>query len=418
MAYAFVGGPVGSAPVAWQPVGAPLKAYSLSTDAGSYTQTGEPVAAGYGSNPSAGAYTISGNAVSVTRTYIFHVSDGSYAVKGYDTELDEQHKLYVDQGAYDISGNPAGLAHYNIIYPDKGTYAVTGVDATFAITMGEDGGDYLITGNAVDFLKGYRVNLETGSFTWTLRFVDMQQSGQPILYTDGSQYNIDFKTFIAYSMKALYADRGPFKVQGYAVFLSFGYALKPVKGVYSLTGRPVNFPITMPAENGFYDFIGIDAYRDVRYNPPNTGHYTFTGRSIVFNIGLPVDKGVYSIALSNAVTKHDFALPTVAGSFSISGQTAALRKLWAVQASTGSYSVTLFPQTVSYVRNIAAAKGTYAITGVDPELDDQRKMYLASARYTITGNQINFLKYDTAYYYDTFEEIIIAAEPRIISVAA
>lgn len=418
MAYAFVGGPVGSAPVAWQPVGAPLKAYSLSADTGSYTESGVAVGAGYGSNPSVGSYVITGIAADVARTYIFHVSDGSYAYTGYDAELDEQHKLYLTHGAYDITGYPAGLPHYSVIYPDTGAYAYSGVDATFGITVTEEGGDYLITGNAVNFLIGYRANLTSGSYNWAVNFVDMQQSGYPILYTYYGQYSIQFKNFIAFTMKALFGERGQFRVQGKAAFLSFGYALRPEKGVYSLTGRPVNFPITMPAENGFYDFIGQEVYRDVRYNPPNTGHYTFTGNSIVFNIGLPVDTGVYAVRLSSATTKHDFALSPVTGAFTLTGQSAALSKIWAVQASAGAYSVTLYAQSTSYVRNIAAAKATYVITGIDAELDDQLKLFITPARYTITGKDIRFLKYDTNYYYDSFEEIIIAAEPRIISVAA
>lgn len=148
-------------------------AYTLALDCGAYTVTGNAVTLTVQRKLTAdlGIYTVTGNAVSLTASHNPLVADlGTYTVTGNDVTLTAQRKIIADLGTYTVTGNPLALTAQRKLTADLGTYTVTGNDVlitTLHSPLVADLGTYTVTGNDVTLTVQRKLTLNRGTYTVT-----------------------------------------------------------------------------------------------------------------------------------------------------------------------------------------------------------------------------------------------------------
>lgn len=135
-----------------------LKTNILSASNGSYTLTGQAATFDYGVPPRMawllmedgfallqedgghllleplefiviaqnGAYTITGQAAALSRSYNITAENGSYTITGQAAEIDRGYLLTADAGSYTLTGQSANILKTRILTADAGSYALTG----------------------------------------------------------------------------------------------------------------------------------------------------------------------------------------------------------------------------------------------------------------------------------------------------
>lgn len=148
--------------------------YTLTVDAGSYTQTGNAVGllASRLLGVTAGNYALTGNAVGLYHNRVLGISAGSYALTGNAVGLLASRVLGINAGAYVVTGNDVTLTYSGAAGP---TYTLTVAGGTYALTGNAVGlllsrvlpvaqGAYVVTGNAVGLLRQYTLAVAAGSY--------------------------------------------------------------------------------------------------------------------------------------------------------------------------------------------------------------------------------------------------------------
>ena len=136
---------------------------TMVASAGAYTVTGQAatLTRQLVTTASQGAYTYTGQAATLTKQYLVSAEAGSYTYTGFDaTTAKTGNTLLADVGSYAVTGQAATLNGPIQLTAAQGAYTVTGFTATTQKTINSalDAGSYTTTGNDVTFL--YRSNRE------------------------------------------------------------------------------------------------------------------------------------------------------------------------------------------------------------------------------------------------------------------
>lgn len=161
--------------------------YQISTDAGSYSVTGQDVTLSHGYTVAvdAGSYAVSGQDVTLSKGQTLAIDAGSYALTGADVTLAHAWAVPVDAGSYAISGAAVDLLHGRVVAVDAGSYAVTGQDVSLdyaaasnraivswaeisfavgAASIVVNSGSYSISGQDVALAHQWMMDVETGGY--------------------------------------------------------------------------------------------------------------------------------------------------------------------------------------------------------------------------------------------------------------
>lgn len=137
------------------PTAAAGATYTLTADAGSYTQTGTAATLAFNRalSASVGAYTQTGVAATLTRGRTLTADAGAYSYTGTAATLTYTpagitYTLTAAAGSYSYSGVSATLAFNRALNGDVGTYSYAGTAATLtrSRTISADAGSYSYTG--------------------------------------------------------------------------------------------------------------------------------------------------------------------------------------------------------------------------------------------------------------------------------
>lgn len=171
--------------------------------------------------------------------YTLTADQGSYALTGQDVALTVPRTLAADAGSYALTGQTTALFAARVLVAAQGSYSLNGNDALadYVITMGQ--GSYTLTGQDVALIVG-RAPLAAAQGSYAL-------NGQDI----GLVYGIPG----AYT---LVMGQGSYTLSGQDVGLAGGRLLSMGQGNYALTGQDVTFlrPAVLAAAAGSYSLTG------------------------------------------------------------------------------------------------------------------------------------------------------------------
>jgi len=112
-----------------------------------------------------------GNLTGGGSPYTLTAGSGTYAVTGQSTTL-----TYTPTGSYTLTAG-------------SGSYAITGSDALRDISIVMSGGSYSLGGQALSFIKGYRISCTNGSYSINGRPATLTYSGAtPIIISAGGSH--------------------------------------------------------------------------------------------------------------------------------------------------------------------------------------------------------------------------------------
>lgn len=210
--------------------------YTLTTDAGSYTVTGQAATllANRQLTTDAGSYTVTGQAATLLANRALALNAGSYAVTGQNPSLLASRKLTADAGSYAVTGQATSLLVNRLLSAEAGSYTLTGLEATLTYTPGAtytltaDAGSYTLTGQAASLLVNRVLTADTGSYVVV-----------------GAAASLLINRLLA-------AGAGSYTVTGQNPSLLLNRLLATDAGSYALTGKAVGFvysgaaPVTTP----------------------------------------------------------------------------------------------------------------------------------------------------------------------------
>lgn len=271
-------------------------------------------AAAYTLTVDAGSYSNTGNSISLLRGLKVITTAGSYSTTGNTSTLSKGYKVITSAGSYATSGNSITQVRTYILSNSAGTYSTTGNSATLArgLLLTTSAGSYAETGNSINLFKGWKTITTAGSYLLV-----------------GSSANTLWNHNLS-------TTAGVYSETGNSVGLIKTWQLPTVAGVYSYTGNSVNLSHgsgeTLIASTGNYLITGSDV--GLTWNrilTPQVGSYTETGNdaTLLANRILQATDGTYVIA-GNSVTFTQGALATYRlspkkGGYKVAGRSAILR---------------------------------------------------------------------------------------------
>ena len=207
--YAFAGGPA---------------AYTLPTDAGSYSVTG--------------------SAAATTVGHVLTAAPGAYTVTGSDATLRTGHVLGAETGAYTVTGTAASLLRARVASTEAGAYTLTGSAASLLVghVLLTEGGAYLLTGSDADLLRGRGLVTEAGAYLLTGADATLVRGPAP-----------------------MGTEPGAYVLTGSEAGLLVGRVLLTDAGAYLLTGTDAALVVTtpgamtLPTDVGLYVLTGAAA---------------------------------------------------------------------------------------------------------------------------------------------------------------
>jgi len=142
---------------------------SVETDA--FTITGQALTFRVNLPCSTGAYTETGQAVSLEKGSLVSIEAGNYTEAGQTAGLEKDSRISIEAGSYAETGQTASLEKASEVDIGAGSYVFTGQDAalikTGAISILAEAGSYAETGQAVALKKAAEIDVGIGSFTVT-----------------------------------------------------------------------------------------------------------------------------------------------------------------------------------------------------------------------------------------------------------
>jgi hypothetical protein len=265
--------------------------------------------------------------------YTVAIDAGSYSLSGQAVTFSKTWTVGVDAGSYSISGQDVALAYGRSLGIDAGSYAITGQDVSLDFVAGANRA--VVTWAEVSFevgATGYSITIDPGSYS---------VSGQDVALTHAWLVDVG---------------SGSYSISGQDVALSYGYAVSVEAGSYSISGQ------TVALEHGWA--VSVDA-----------GSYSVAGQAValVHDWAIPVDAGSYSISGQDVTLTllNTLQVEVDAGSYAVTGNDVELLHAWLVDVDAGSYEISGQDVTLTLLGalTIDVDAGSYEITGQDVELD-------------------------------------------------
>jgi hypothetical protein len=264
-----------------------LQSYTLLSEQGTYTKTGQDV--------------------SFNRDLVLITNYGTYVLSGQDTSLNQSRFLNSDYGIYSLSGQDATLNETNNYTLDAAhnLYQISQLAQTYFVVdryLTAEQGTFATSGNDAAFVVDRYVQSAYGTYTL---------SGQLAAFDTAGNIN---------------ASLGTYELSGQTVFLLVQSLIPADYGNYQLSGQNLTFQ-----EN----LIWVSAQ----------GNYNLTGNNadltVLFTYFLNANHGLY-LGDYNAQASFDVdrIVPLQAGNYQISGQVLSLTRELGINLETDDYVIT------------------------------------------------------------------------------
>ena len=148
------------------------------------------------------------------------------------------------------------------------------------------------------------------------------------------------------------------------------YNLAIAAGSYALSGKDVNFAVSMPA---------------------STGVYTVSGQPVNFAVAMPAAVGTYVLAGNAVGLRATRRLVISTGTYSLGGVAVNLLHGTRFVVGAGAYAVA--GQAVNFKVGMPAATGVYVLSGKDVDVRrGHAPLFAETGQYTLTGGLVGLLR--------------------------
>lgn len=298
----------------------PLRIYTLTADAASFTLTGTStgLTADRTLTASPASFTLTGVDAGLTYTpiggYTLTADAASFALTGTATGITATRTLPASAATFTLTGTTTALTAARTLTAATASYALTGVAAGLTYTPV---GAYTLTADAASFtLSGVAAGL-TATRTLTASAASYTLTGVAagLTYSPAGSYTLT-------------ADAASFTLAGQAAGLTAQRTLAAAVGSFSLTGIAATLTYapagayTLTADAGTFALSGVDAGLTLdRMLGAGTGAFVLTGIAA-------------SLTYASASS-----LIAETGAFTLSGQAAGLLAARVLTAATASYAL-------------------------------------------------------------------------------
>lgn len=381
----------------WYLAGGPFP--TLTAAQGSYSLTGQAVILTRQRKTSAvqGSYAITGQAVGLKRQLVMSAAQGSYGLTGQAVTLKRQLVTAV-QGSYVISGQSVGLTRQLKVTAVQGSYVLAGQAILFSRTyvLAAVQGSYVLSGQAVGLYRAVIMSLVQGSYA---------VSGQSILFSHAytlaavqGAYVLSGQVVGLYRAVTVALAQGSYTVTGAEVDLAFGYYVGAVQGAYTLGGHTVSMTrqITLIATQGTYALTGqTAAITRALLSALAQGAYVLNGQTVELYRALMtvLSQGSYAINGQPVELTRQLKITAALGSYALNGQTLMFTRVYMLAAVQGAYSVTGQSMALTRAMIIDLAHGVYTLTGQSVALSHNYSINLTQGVYIYTGQSTAMLLY-------------------------
>lgn len=383
-------------------------AYTLASDAGSFTLSGQTASLLSDRKVTAdtGAYSLSGQSASLLKGYLLAGDPATFTLSGQAATLLKGYLLSGDTGTFTLTGQDATLtytpnANAYTLTCDAGTFSLTGQDANLltARVLSGDAGTYSLTGQNADLLKGYVLAGEPATLTLTGQAANLLK-GYLLSGAFGAYTLTGHDATLTYTPNAnaytLTCAAGTFVLAGQDATLLTNRILSSGAGTYTLTGEDVGLLAgrKVTADVGNFSLTGIAAgLLKGYYLNGEAGTFTLAGQNanLVYTpVGayiLTANSGVFSVAGQDASLLYNRILSGSAGPFAVTGIDAGLLRGLKVFADAGDFTLAGQNATLTYIKGyvLTCDSGTYVLDGQDAALLTQRILAAGAGGYTLTG---------------------------------
>ena len=219
--------------------------YSLTINQGTYTQTGQTLnfLRGRVLTLNQGAYALNGQSINLNKGRFLLLNQGSYSLNGQSINLNKGRILALNNGSYTLTGSAVGLLRQRLLTLTKGDYALTGQGLNFirARILTLTNGSYNLNGQNITFVYvpvgAYVLVCHQGAFSLVKNSVGLLKGSKLSLakgdYLTSGQA-IDF--IVRHYLTMV---KGNYSLTGYQANLLKSARLSLSKGDYNLTGEQV-----------------------------------------------------------------------------------------------------------------------------------------------------------------------------------
>ena len=174
---------------------------------------------------------------------------GSFTLTGNAVSLSRGQRISIDAGAFALTGIAATLARGLRLSADSGEFAVTGNDATLVRGRNiiADSGSVGLTGNAVDLVRGLKISADTSSFVLAGIAATLARGLQ--LSAGAASFTLTGNAVSLSRTRALAAESAHFALSGVGVEFGATGVLLASGGVFAIIGEVTEVIRTPPAMN-------------------------------------------------------------------------------------------------------------------------------------------------------------------------
>lgn len=360
------------------------RSLKFAADAGSYAITGTDVGTTYtpvplGVNPAVPAYywlravTPEDDAPVVAQAYTVPTDSGSYTVSGQAVGLKVGHQEAVGTGSYAYTGQAVGLRTGPIGVIASGSYAVAGTDVSLvrgASRLAAAADSYTVAGTAVRLAVGFRTAVTTGAYLLAGTVVRLAR-GLRVAAATGV-YTLTGTVVVLVRGRPVAVASGGYVQTGTAVALRAAYRQAAESGSFAMTGQTVALVFSgagskqIDVNPGAYSVFGqsIILWRTTRF-PVDGGNLSLTGSAVGLfrQLRTAVDPGSYAVGGQAAGLYWRPVMPVGAGTLAYTGQSVGLRHGYPFAAGTGAYLVGGEDVELVPTKVIGVGGGNYAFAG-------------------------------------------------------
>jgi hypothetical protein len=212
--------------------------YPLVLAAGAYALTGTALTlrAARVMSLAAGTIALTGTAMALRWTARVELASGSYVLTGSALTLRLSRRLALDPGAVTLTGSSLGIVAGRALALESGSYAVPGTALTFvkARVLGLDAGSVAVTGTSLTLRTARKLGLDAGAFSLTGQDLSLQVSHQ--LPCAGGSYVCTGSPLALIVAHRLALEAGVLALTGSPLALTIARQLALAPGSYVFTG--------------------------------------------------------------------------------------------------------------------------------------------------------------------------------------
>lgn len=257
---------------------------------------------------SAGAFTLTGNAITPQRQLRLTCAPASFALTGVDVTFSGDVSLDAAAGAFTLTGIDVGYRRGYVVVLAAGTFTLSGVAVGLnkTVLVALSAGAFTLTGVDVALRRSYRMDAVTATFTLTGVAASLVKLHAALAAEAGSFVltGIDVETI---KSRVFDLAAGTFTLTGIDATLSRQEVVELAAGSFALTGVDVGFPLgySVALTTATFTLTGIDV-------------------GLVRHLSLPLTTATFALTGVATGLYHAYRVSLTTATFTLTGVDAAL----------------------------------------------------------------------------------------------